>query len=178
MDNRCATFFDRFRRLSRHDLFLLFEAIFWLAIARVAIALLPFRYVGLLASHPICHEVPGQAVDKVLRIRWAVMTAGVRVPWRALCFQQGLAAQLMLRRRSIPSVLYYGAAQDERLGLRAHVWVRYLDVDVMGCELAHCFAVLASFPSWEPTRRSLDSDYQRAREPQKQQRDQRRYHGG
>jgi hypothetical protein len=69
------------------------------------------------------------------------------VPWRALCFQQGLAAQLMLRRRGIPSVLYYGAAQEDRTGLCAHVWVRDGEIDVIGGEIAHRFAILATFPS-------------------------------
>jgi hypothetical protein len=63
-----------------------------------------------------------------------------------MCFQQGLAAQLMLRRRGIPSVLYYGAAQDDRSGLYAHVWVRDGDVDVIGGEIADRFAILAAFP--------------------------------
>jgi hypothetical protein len=64
-----------------------------------------------------------------------------------LCFQQGLAAQLMLRRRGIPSVLYYGAAQGDRTGLCAHVWVQDGEVDVIGGEIAHRFAILATFPS-------------------------------
>jgi hypothetical protein len=68
------------------------------------------------------------------------------MPWRTLCFQQGLAAQLMLRRRGIPSVLYYGAAQDDLNGLYAHVWVRDGDVDVIGGEIAYRFAILATFP--------------------------------
>jgi hypothetical protein len=51
----------------------------------------------------------------------------------------------MLRRRGIPSVLYYGAAQDDRSGLYAHVWVRYGDFDVIGGEIAHRFAILAAF---------------------------------
>jgi hypothetical protein len=52
----------------------------------------------------------------------------------------------MLRRRGVPSVLYYGAAQGERTGLSAHVWVRDGDVDVVGGEIADRFAVLATFP--------------------------------
>jgi hypothetical protein len=67
-----------------------------------------------------------------------------------MCFQQGLAAQLMLRRRGIPSVLYYGAAQDDKSGLYAHVWVRDGDVDVIGGEIAHRFAILAAFPRTNP----------------------------
>ena len=140
----------RFWRLSWQDRLLLLEAVLWLTIAGFAIAVLPFRHVGLLAARPIgLHrpKVPRQErLNKVRRIRWAIITTAARVPWRALCFQRGLAAQLMLRRRGIPSVLYYGAAQDGRRGLHAHVWVRDGDVDVVGGETASHYAVLATFP--------------------------------
>jgi hypothetical protein len=130
----------------------LLEAILWLAVAGIAIAVLPFRHVGLLAARPIHRpKLPRQArLSKVQRIRWAIIATSARAPWRALCFQQGLAAQLMLRRRGIPSVLYYGAAQDDESGLYAHVWVRDGDVDVIGAENAYRFAVLATFPPQNP----------------------------
>jgi Transglutaminase-like superfamily len=127
---------------------MLLEAILCLAIAGFAIAVLPFRHVGLLGARPIRRSnLPRHVrLNRVRRIRWAIIAAAARVPWRTLCFQQGLAAQLMLRRRGIPSVLYYGAAQDDRNGLHAHVWVRDGDVDVIGGETAHRFATLATFP--------------------------------
>jgi hypothetical protein len=138
----------RLWRLSWQDRVLLFEATVWLAIAGIAIALLPFRHVGLLAAHPVRRPtLPHKArLNQIRRIRWAIITIAQRGPWRALCFQQGLAAQLMLRRRSIPSVLYYGAMQDDRSELRAHVWVRDGDIDVIGGEIAYRFAILAAFP--------------------------------
>jgi hypothetical protein len=67
--------------------------------------------------------------------------------------QQGLAAQLMLRRRAIPSVLYYGLAQDDRSGLHAHVWVRAGDFDVIGGEIA------SSFASWRHFRLQIPIRY-------------------
>ena len=138
----------RLWRLSWQDGLLLLEAIVWLVIAGLAITVLPFRYVGLLAARPIGRpKFPHQArLDSVRRIRWAIITAAARVPWRALCFPQGLAAQLMLRRRGVPSVLYYGASHDAKSGLRAHVWVRDGAVDVVGGETASRYAVLATFP--------------------------------
>jgi hypothetical protein len=144
-------------RLSWQDRLLLLEAVVCLAIAAFAIAVLPFRHVGLLAARPIGPHRPKlsrqQRLSKVQRIRWAVIAAAARVPWGAMCFQRGLATQLMLRRRGIPSVLYYGASQDDRSGLRAHVWVRYGDIDVIGGENAYRFAVLATFPPAEPNTR-------------------------
>jgi hypothetical protein len=71
-----------------------------------------------------------------------------------MCFEQGLAAQFMLRRRGIPSVIYYGVAPDDQRGLSAHVWVSDGDIDVVGGEVASRYAVLATFPP------QVDSDTQ------------------
>jgi hypothetical protein len=114
--------------------------------------MLPFRHVAVLAARPIDRPKLSRhaRMHEVQRIRWAIIAAAARVPWRALCFQQGLAAQFMLRRRCIPSILYYGTAQDDTNGLSAHVWVRDGDVDVVGGEIAYRFAVLATFPTQNP----------------------------
>ena len=138
----------KFLRLSWQDRLLILEATFWLALAGFAIAVLPFRQVAFLAAPPIREpKVPHEIrLVKLRRIRWAIITTARRVPWRARCFQQGFAAQAMLRRRGVPSVLYYGAAQDDKSGLLAHVWVRAGDIDVVGCEIAYRFATLATFP--------------------------------
>jgi hypothetical protein len=138
----------KFWRLPWQDRVLLLETILLLAVAGIVITVLPFRYIGSLAARPIRRPTPvGQTrVYEMGRVRWAIVTTAARLPWRSLCFQQSLAAQLMLRRRGISSVLYYGAAQDDRSGLHAHVWVRYGEMDVIGGEIAHRFVVLATFP--------------------------------
>jgi Transglutaminase-like superfamily len=138
----------KFIRLPLKDVLLLLEATLWMTIAGIAVAVLPFRHLGLLASCPVRGPKPtDQArVIMVRRVRWALVTATRRAPWHAWCFQQGVAAQLMLRRRGIPSVLYYGAAQDGTNGLSAHVWVRDGDVDVIGGEMVSHYTVLATFP--------------------------------
>jgi hypothetical protein len=147
----------KFFRLPLHDRLLLLEATIWIAIAGLAIAVLPFRQLGFLAARPIRQPEPTNQARAIMvrRIRWAIGTAAPRVPWRAFCFQQGVAAQLMLRRRGIPSVLYYGAEPNEHSGLSAHVWVRDGDVDVIGGDIAYRFAVLATFPPQNSARSSL-----------------------
>jgi Transglutaminase-like superfamily len=138
----------KFWQLPCGDRLLLLEAILSLAAARFVIAALPFRYVGHLAARPVRGpDPPWQARQREIhRIRWAVFACARRVPWRAMCFEQGLASQFMLRRRDVPSVLYYGATTNGRYGLAAHVWVRDGDVDVIGGERASFFGVLATFP--------------------------------
>lgn len=135
-------------RLPWRDLLLLLEATIWLAVAGVSIALLPFRYVGCMAALPVRRQAPPphKRLNSVERVRWAIVACARRVPWRAMCFEQGLAAQFMLRRRGMPSILYYGAAPDDQKGLAAHVWVRDGDIEVIGCDIASRFAVLATFP--------------------------------
>jgi hypothetical protein len=138
----------KFWRLPWCDRLLLVDAIRWLAVARLAIAVMPFRYVGRLAACPVRRQELPQQTRRIVvsRVRWAVAACARKGPGRAMCFEQGLAAQLMLRRRGVPSVLYYGAAPDHEHGLRAHVWVRDNNVDITGCEIASRYALLATFP--------------------------------
>ena len=135
-------------RMTWQDRLILGEAIVWLAIAGLIIAVVPFRKVGVLAARPVRKRPPAHEARNRMRrqVRWAIVTAARRVPWRALCIQQGLAAQFMLRRRGIPSVLYYGAALREG-DLKAHVWVRDGNIDVIGGEAASRYALLARFPA-------------------------------
>ena len=140
---------QRFWRMSTPDRRLVVEATLGLALARIAVLVLPLHRLGWLASRPVRRpEPPPQARGEVIRrIRWAITACASRVPWRALCFEQGLAAQLLLRRRGIPAVLYVGAALDDQNGFAAHVWVRDGEVDVVGGETSARFGLLTSFPA-------------------------------
>jgi hypothetical protein len=123
---------------------MLAEALAALALASLAIALLPFRKVAAAASAP--GRGPGRTdAETVRRARSAVTGWSRRVPWRAVCFQRGLALHWMLRRRGIASVLRYGARRDGD-GLAAHVWIDVDGETVMGGEEAAGFACLARFP--------------------------------
>jgi len=135
--------------LSGPDKVLVVEALFCLATARLLIVFLSFRHIGRLAScigrKSACR--PGVSAGLVARLARFLPAIARRVPWRAKCYETGLAAHFMLRRRGIPSVLYYGAAQKTEGGLSAHVWVRAAGQDVVGCEIADRFAVLVTFPA-------------------------------
>jgi hypothetical protein len=126
---------------------LLIEALLALGLASALIAILPFRLVARLAAgggartYPPASSSEAQLIARVARA-WAV-----RVPWRAVCFQQGLAALFMLRRRRLAATLFYGAAHSADAALVAHVWVRSVAVDVIGCETAGDYRLLAAFPN-------------------------------
>lgn len=123
---------------------MLAEALAALALASLAIAFLPFRRVAAFAS-PRGHGPARTDAETVRRARSAVTGWSRRVPWRAVCFQKGLALHWMLRRRGIRSVLLYGARRDGD-GLAAHVWVDVDGETVIGGEEAPSFACLARFP--------------------------------
>jgi hypothetical protein len=133
-------------RVARTDGLLLAEALATLALASLAIKLLPFRRVAAMAGGAGRPASPPQGEAEAKKVRWAVHAWGRRVPWRVVCFQRGLAAHLMLRRRGLPSLLHYGAAAAAEGELSAHVWVTLEGKDIMGGEEASKFALLATFP--------------------------------
>lgn len=139
----------RFVALPMGDQVLLLEAFVLLALASLAIAWLPFRTVVRTAARPLSRSLSRPQLRAAMcgRVRWAVQVCARRAPWRAVCFQQGLAVQWMLRRRGIPSVLYYGAAPSAERGVAAHVWVCDGGVAVIGGEAAVGLAILARFPA-------------------------------
>jgi hypothetical protein len=136
----------RLDRLSARDWLLAVEALAELVRASLAVALLPFRRVAAAASKAPPRTKRAAEADLPRRIRWAVDAWGRRVPWRAVCFQRGLAAHRMLRRRGYRSILHYGVAQQAQKGLSAHVWVSLDGKPVIGGEEAPNFTCLASFP--------------------------------
>lgn len=83
-------------------------------------------------------------VMEAAQARRAVLAWSRRVPWRALCMEQGIAAARLLARRGLPAVIHYGAVVKEG-SLTAHVWVTSASIPVIGCENASEFAVLSRF---------------------------------
>jgi hypothetical protein len=131
-------------RRSLSDWLLAGEALAWLVLAAIAVRGLSFGTVVALVSGRAAPDRP--LGDKIDRVVWAIDTATLRAPWHPKCFERGLAACCMLRRRGARPTLYYGARSDPSLGPKAHVWVRLAGRDVVGCEEAGDFALLATFP--------------------------------
>ena len=124
------------------DLALFAEASLALTLASLAIRVCPFRWIvhsaGLGGNPPrLTDPAP---------IRLAVKRASRRLPWRTLCFEEGLAAQWMLRRRGASAVLHYGIRNDaDRLS--AHVWVTVHGELVIGEEADDPHHRVAAFPA-------------------------------
>jgi hypothetical protein len=131
---------------------LLAEAITELALAAAAIRLLPFRRALASAASPLGSRrpvAPGVLAEIVGR-------AAQSVPFRAVCFQQGLALQRMARRRGIDARLHYGVGlAHPELGnagklpgdLQAHVWITVGNDGILGHEQAPFFRELLRSPA-------------------------------
>jgi hypothetical protein len=141
-----ATPLPRRARPSAGDLLLLAEGLATLVGASVAIRLLPFRRLAAAASRGAASPGPAPEDARLRKLRWAVEAWGRRVPWRAVCFQRGLAFHIMLRRRGIDSRLHYGVSPVGEVGLSAHVWISVAGRTWLGGEEAPRFALLATFP--------------------------------
>ena len=129
---------------------LLIEAAICLVLARVALAVVPFRhltkYMGRTLMHP---EVMGSDRERLRNeVAWAVTAAAKHLPIKMVCFPRGIAAQAMLRRRLIGATIFYGVANLPEHGLAAHVWVQDGTCGVVGHQVAAQYAVLMCYPSY------------------------------
>lgn len=124
---------------------LLLEAVAALAIARLAILLLPFRLLaGFAERAPSAASLDAYA-RLAVRVGEAVDTAARVVPWRAVCLPRAIAARLMLARRGCDSVLHFGVGKGESGALLAHAWLEAAGMVVVGGVGAGSVAPLARF---------------------------------
>jgi len=116
--------------------------------AKLALTFAPFERIAARAALPTPGGVQPPA-DVRERVRWAVLVAARRMPWGPKCFEQGLSAQAMLRRRGAPALLHYGVRKEASGELKAHVWVTTGGRPVVGCEEVHTWTELTRWPEGE-----------------------------
>lgn len=117
----------RYMRISRARRGLLWEALAALAIARVVMAILPFRRIAAWLGTPgieSASTVTAGDIHTAQEIGWAVGVLGRRVPWDGRCLARALAATGMLRRRGLEGTVSFGARPSESAGFDAHAWLR------------------------------------------------------
>ena len=126
------------------------EATLNLAVVQLLL-LVPFRWLAPLFGrlHPgAASALPVLSEDEnssAFAVRRAMLRATGRLPWDSSCLVRSLAAQMMLRRRHLPSVLQLGVRAGAATELSAHAWLKCGDVNVVGDESAAEFTPLAAF---------------------------------
>jgi len=145
----------RFVRVSPRRRLLVVEAVLHLLAARLALIAIPFpRLAGWLGSFVPPNDPrvlqrraaasPGAAA-LAAEIGWAVTRSARWVPFKAVCLPQAMAAQAMLRRRGVASIMHFGAGKGTDKPLDAHAWLEAEGVEVTGYPVAPHLAELACF---------------------------------
>ncbi|GAA4017719.1 hypothetical protein GCM10022280_16270 [Sphingomonas swuensis] len=128
------------RRRSSAERRLLAEAALLLPFAAAAIRMRPFAQTVAFGAVPL----GAHRADEVRDITRAVAAAARHMPFRSMCFEQGLAVQRMLRRRGQDARLHYGIAPGAKL--EAHVWISLGDQIIHGGETAPRFREVGQWP--------------------------------
>lgn len=137
----------RLLRTPPADLLLLLEAAALLAASRAALRLVPIaRLMQWLGRRSLPASPAGDSLQAAHRVQWAIRAVARRFPSAFVCFPQSVAAFLMLRRRGIRGVIYYGVDRSPEHELRAHTWLDAEGFTVVGGEAAPEFTVIQTFP--------------------------------
>jgi hypothetical protein len=135
-------------RLPLADMGLLLEALALLALARMAVLLLPFRWVARVLGKQEA-QTPEQEVAakdwQARRIGAMVRDTARNVLWTSKCLDQALAAKVMLARRGIATTVYFGVNVDEQGQLAAHAWLRSGTRYVTGGKIRDRYTVINTF---------------------------------
>ncbi len=114
----------KFLRLPVAERRLLVKAALLLVAIRLGLWLLPFRTLRRLLARATETSVKADKVrPSTDSIIWTVGVASQYMHGFGTCLTQALAAQVLLARRSIPSLLHIGVLRDERGRLQAHAWL-------------------------------------------------------
>jgi hypothetical protein len=131
------------------------EACASLLSARVQLAILPFAKVSKGLGEFVAPDDP-RATERAApttpeqariarRVGWAVRVSAPFMPFRSVCLQQAMAAQSMLRRRGIVSVMHFGAQPGGKRPIDAHAWLDASGVKVTGYPLPAAMRAIACF---------------------------------
>ncbi len=138
------------------------EALLALAVARAAMALLPFRRIASWLGTPGAETPATASADQIhaaQEIGWAVGTLARRIPWDGRCLAQALAASAMLRRRGLEGTVSFGARASGSTqtsdtpvspAFEAHAWLRVGDCIVTGGAAHHSFKTFTTFARRQP----------------------------
>lgn len=133
----------RLREVAAKDLLLLGRTLGWLVVAKVALQVLPVRWIiGWQRRKMRGEGSRGDVATVCARVRWAVLVVARRSPVGFVCFPQCLAAGALLRGYGVGSLLHYGVRRGETGALETHTWLEAGGEALIGGEVAGLFSEL------------------------------------
>lgn len=138
-----------FLRLPWTEKSMVFEALLWLGLMRLAVLTLPFIRVSALlgqaGASSSATPLPGHTAQAAIRVAHAIRRIQPFTPWDSNCLAQALTARRMLVRRGIPCTTYLGAAIEGQKGIIAHAWLRCGPWILTGGQGHERYKVVATF---------------------------------
>jgi len=144
------------RKHSMHEYALFAEAWFFLAVSRILIFFVPFKKLLPILGRQLNNTEAEKAASKpgtspvfLKMIQISILRAASRSPWRTKCFEQALAARMMLKKRKMESVIYFGLnknlfnAQKEESA--AHAWIVCSGFTITGGRNNKMFTIVGRF---------------------------------
>jgi len=126
---------------------LLVQAFMLLGFVRLAIMVIPFRFLALNLGKQM-QEAPeddyGES-DYVHQISWAIQLVSRYTPWESKCLVQAITGKIFLRQRRLNNTLYLGVAKSRENKMVAHAWLFCGKSVVTGAEGSGDFTVVGKF---------------------------------
>ncbi|MCI1640075.1 MAG: lasso peptide biosynthesis B2 protein [Bacteroidales bacterium] len=134
------------------------EAWFLMAFSRILTFFIPFRLLLPILGKPISDEEASETAagpddeaskDFLVAVQRSILRAARRSPWRTKCFEQALTARMMLKRKKLKSVIYFGVNKnlfnEQKKDRAAHAWIICSGFTVTGGRNNKMFTVVGRF---------------------------------
>ena len=134
----------KLRPIIEYILFL--EAWLLLHASRVLILFFPFKKIA--ASLGVLNqESINEIIDLLIanNIKKAIQRASRVTLHSSKCYDQALAGKIMLKRRKLPSTIYFGLSKNDQSNLIAHAWLRFGDQILTGERGHENFTIVAYY---------------------------------
>jgi hypothetical protein len=138
----------RFIGLSWGEQFMLLQAFCLAGLVRLAIIVLPFRYLAqALGKHMVESPMEEDFIKLGVanQIGWGVEAVSRYTPWESKCLVQAIVGKIMLRQHSITNTLYLGVGRNEENSLVAHAWLRCGETIITGGQGRERFTMVGKF---------------------------------
>ena len=126
------------------DFFLFAEAWFFLAIARLMLITMPFKKVAPLLGKDAGTKQAHGDITLLKKIQTAILRGSHYSFWRTKCFEQAIAAKIMLHRRHRATIIYFGVSNSTG-SIKAHAWLNSDGYTVTGGKGSDSFTVITTF---------------------------------
>ena len=137
--------------LSTDDWAFFLHAFIFLGTARLAILLLPFRWIasslGAQQQETASGGLSIQEKTIVRRVAVSIQRASRYTPWNSNCLAQAITANRLLKQHNVASTLYLGLTKPAHKPAldKAHAWVRSGRFYVVGGNGALNYCIVATF---------------------------------